>query len=263
MRQVYAQERGFLLRVAPWEFEDPALGAVPAEEGFQRNSLTTGRTAALDLTYSLDELRASLSRHWRANLKRAERNGLEVVEGFAEDFLDEFSQLYRQMRVRKDGWIPPIHYLRQIQRELASGMKAHTFICKQNDKAVAGLVVSTLGEKAFAWLAATGDSGQDSRGSYLLQWRAIERLKSLGVRTYDLGGINEITHPGTTQFKLGLCGKLGRTVSYLGEFETCGSWPSRLIIGGSDQFRLRLLRIQQFCQEHCQALRSREQIPDD
>lgn len=81
----------------------------------------------------------------------------------------------------------------------------------------------------------------------------IERLKSLGVRSYDLGGINEVTHPGTTQFKLGLCGKRGRTVSYLGEFEACEAWPSRLIIGGSDRFRLSLIRLQQFCQEHGQA----------
>ena len=51
----------------------------------------------------MEELRASLTRHWRSNLKRAESNGLEVVEGSTEDLLDEFAELYRQMRERKEG----------------------------------------------------------------------------------------------------------------------------------------------------------------
>src|SRR5262249_47282065 len=107
--------------------------------------------------------------------------------------------------------------------------------------AVAGLVISTLGDKAVAWFAATGDTGQDLRGSYLLQWHAIQRLQSLGIRTYDMGGLNEVTRPGPAQFKLGLCGKLGVAVNYWGEFEVCGSWPSYLILGATDRFRLRMI----------------------
>jgi len=259
LRRTYARDRGLLIRVTPWEFEGTAFRSIPDEEGFQRKPLATQRTAVLDLTCSLDELRFSLSRHWRSNLKRAERSGLEVSEGDAEDLLDEFAELYHQMRIRKASeWIPPIHYLPQVQRALSPSMKAQISICRHQGRPIAGLVVSALGERSFAWLAATGEAGQDLRGSYLLQWRAIQRLKSLGVRTYDLGGINEITHPGTTQFKLGLCGKRGRTPTYLGEFEVCEAWRSRLIIGGSDKFRSSLLRIQQFWQERWRAGRNRQ-----
>ncbi len=250
LRQKYAVERGFLLRVTPWEFENTDLQSILGEEGFRQNVSAQQRTAVLDLTYSLDELRGSLTRHWRSNLKRAESNGLEVVEGSTEDLLDEFAELYHQMRERKDaGWIPPIHYLRQIQRELNPGMKAQISLCRHQGKTVAGLLVSALGEKSFAWLAATGDAGLEVRGSYLLQWRAIQRLKSEGVRSYDLGGINEVTHPGTAQYKLGLCGKRGRVADYLGEFEACESWTSRLAVKGTDRFRLALIRVQQFAQE--------------
>jgi lipid II:glycine glycyltransferase (peptidoglycan interpeptide bridge formation enzyme) len=251
LRQKYAVERGFLLRVTPWEFENAELQSIAREEGFRRNVSAQQQTAVLDLTYSLDELRASLTRHWRSNLKRAESNCLEIVESSTEDLLDEFAELYRQMRERKDaGWIPPIHYLHQIQRELNPGMKAYVSLCRHQGRTVAGLVVSALGEKSFAWLAATGDAGLEVRGSYLLQWRAIQRLKSRGVRSYDLGGINEVTHPGTAQYKLGLCGKRGRVANYLGEFEACEAWTSRLVIKGTDRFRLALIRVQQFAQEH-------------
>ena len=250
LRQKYAVERGFLVRVTPWEFENAELQAIAGEAGFLRNASAQQRTAVLDLTYSLEELRGSLTRHWRSNLKRAESNGLEVLEGSTEDLLNEFAELYRQMRARKDaGWIPPIHYLPQIQRELSPGMKAHIALCRHQGQTVAGLVVSALAEKSIAWLAATGDSGLELRGSYLLQWRMIQRLKSQGVRSYDLGGINEVTHPGTAQYKLGLTGKRGRVADYLGEFEACEAWTSRAVIKGTDRFRLALIQAQQFVQE--------------
>ncbi|MGO8814045.1 MAG: lipid II:glycine glycyltransferase FemX [Terriglobia bacterium] len=262
LRQKYAVERGFLLRVTPWEFENAELQAIAGEEGFLRNAAAQQRTVVLDLTYSLDELRGSLTRHWRSNLKRAESNGLEVVEDSTEELLTEFAELYRQMRARKDaGWIPPIHYLRQIQRELNPGMKAHIALCRHQGQTVAGLVVSALGEKSIAWLAATGDSGLELRGSYLLQWRMIQRLKSQGVRWYDLGGINEVTHPGTAQYKLGLCGKRGRVADYLGEFEACEAWTSRWVIKGTDRFRLALIRAQQFAQERWHDRSTHKQAP--
>lgn len=250
LRQVYAHDRGFLLRISPWEFEGEGLEVIPGEEGFQQNTLATEQTAVLDLNQPMDDLRSSLTRHWRSNLKRAETNELEVVEGFSNDLLTEFEELYRQMKVRKSGaWIPPIHYLPQIQRDLAAGMKVLVAICRHHGEAIAGLVVSAIGERSFAWLAASGDAGRDLRGSYLLQWRIIQRLKSMGVRIYDLGGINEATHPGTTQFKLGLCGKRGLTPKYLGEFEACEAWISRAVVGGTDRFRDAVLRLQQYFEE--------------
>ncbi len=262
LRLEYARERGFLLRVSPWEFDDAALQFIAGEEGFRRNLSAQQRTAMVDLTYSMDELRVSLTRHWRSNLKRAESNCLEIIEGSGEDLLDEFAELYQQLRARKGGdWIPPIHYLHQIQRELDSGMKAHISLCRHQGETVAGLIVSALGEKSFAWLAATGDSGLEVRGSYLLQWRTIQRLKSQGVRSYDLGGIDEVKRPGTAQFKLGLCGKRGRVVDYLGELEACEALTSRLVIKGTDPLRLAMIRFQQFSQERWHARAARKQTP--
>ena len=90
-------------------------------------------------------------------------------------------------------------------------------------------------------------AGQKAQAFWVDVWIP---LKSMGVQTYDLGGINEVTHPGTTQFKLGLCGKRGRTPKYLGEFEVCEKWASRLVVGGTDRFRQALLWLQQFCEDH-------------
>src|SRR5581483_489300 len=105
------------------------------------------------------------------------------------------------MRNRKGKeQIPEMDYLPQVQRELPQPLKMRVSICRHQGVAIAGLVVSAGGSKAFAVAAATGSAGMELRGSYLLQWKMIQWLKDKNVGLYDLARINEKTHPGTTQF---------------------------------------------------------------
>jgi 2-polyprenyl-6-methoxyphenol hydroxylase-like FAD-dependent oxidoreductase/lipid II:glycine glycyltransferase (peptidoglycan interpeptide bridge formation enzyme) len=239
LRGIYVRQERMLLRVTPWEFENDEQRAVIREAGFKENLAAERlRTAALDLSHSMEQLRASLSRHWRHNLNLAEKNELEVGEGFTDDLMNDFLALYKDMRRRKGKTkIPPLDYLPQVQRQLPEGLKLRITICRHAGVPVAGLVVSAMGSKAFAVAAASGTSGMDLRGSYLVQWRMIRWLKDHNIRWYDLARINEKTHPGTTQFKLGLSGKLGSTVEYLGEFQVCESRASHLLVRAAEGLR--------------------------
>jgi peptidoglycan pentaglycine glycine transferase (the first glycine) len=237
LRAIYAHHGRMLLRVTPWEFEDSEQWAIIHDAGFKSNpSAEQLRTATLNLSHSMDELRTSLSRHWRYNLKLAEKNELDVREGFTDELMEDFATLYEDMRGRKGREnIPPMEYLPQVQRELPAALKLRIAICRRAGVPIAGLVVSAMGTKAFALAAATGSEGMEFRGSYLLQWRMIQWLKGLGVRCYDLARINEKTHPGTTQFKLGLAGKLGSTVGYLGEFHAYDNRASHVIVSSAER----------------------------
>ncbi len=239
LRHIYVHRAHLLLRVTPWEFDDVQPRSLFATAGFAiNNEREQLRTAVLDLSYPMEKLRESLSRHWRYNLKQAQNNALELCEGFTDDLCQEFMTLYQEMRNRKkEGEIPQMNYLPHVQRELPPEAKLRVTICRHNGVPIAGLIVSALGSKAFAVAAATGSAGLEMRGSYLLQWRMVEWLKTQGVRWYDLARINEKTHPGTTQFKLGLCGKLGSTVAYLGDFEACENRISHLLVGAADSAR--------------------------
>ena len=235
LRGIYVHQERMLLRVTPWEFENNEQRAVIRESGFKENMAPERlRTAALDLSHSMEQLRASLSRHWRYNLKLAEKNELEVCEGFTDDLINDFLALYADMRRRKGmNKIPPLDYLPHVQQQLPEALKLRIAICRHAGAPIAGLVVSAMGTKAFAVAAATGTPGMEFRGSYLLQWRMIEWLKTRNICWYDLARINEKTHPGTTQFKLGLSGKLGSTGEYLGEFQACESGASHLLVSAA------------------------------
>jgi hypothetical protein len=79
-------------------------------------------------------------------------------------------------------------------------------ICKDKDIPVAGLVASAMGDSAIYLLGATSDAGLNAKGAYLLQWTMISWLKELGIKSYDLGGIDPVGNPGVYHFKKGFSG---------------------------------------------------------
>jgi lipid II:glycine glycyltransferase (peptidoglycan interpeptide bridge formation enzyme) len=215
------------------------MRSILAEEGFEKDPrVEPERTALIDLSYPLDELRRSLKRQWKQNLRRAERNQLEIIEGVDDDLAEVFLRLYREVQRRKHSpQIPDVTYFRDVQRGLPDPLKMRILICKHSGDPVAGLVVSLMGFRALALFAATGDKGLGLRASYLLHWRMLEALKATNFRWFDLGGIDHETEPGLSQFKAGLAGKLGREIERVGQFQACESTMSNLLVKMGDQLR--------------------------
>lgn len=241
LREVYVLQRGLLLRVFPAGTEDGigTLRSIFKEEGFERDlSIGTPRTAFVDLSYSLEELRSSLKPTWRRNLTLAERSQLTVIHGVTDELLDIFVGLYREMRNRKNmiGQVS-IDLYKAIQRDLPDGLKMRVMIGEHQGVPVAGLLVPWLGETAQNHLAATGDKGLHLRASYLLHWRMLEWLKAHGCRWLDLDTLNHQKYPGVSQFKLGFAGRLGREAEYLGQFESCTSAASYLSVKLGERLR--------------------------
>ena len=228
LRNEYVCRQRMILRIFPLVFDsDPEiLARVLFEEGFMPvSSENRGRTLIMDIGGSLDELRKNMDQKWRNCLNRAERNGLQVVEGADDSVLVDFIALYRQLLERKKFQEPnDINDFRKIQRDLPQGSKMNVFLCRSEDGAIsAGAICSAVGETGIYLFGATNDQGMKNKGSYLLQWRAIKWMKENGCKYYNLNGINPLINPGTYHFKAGLSGKNGRDVFYLGRFDCYSS----------------------------------------
>jgi len=166
------------------------------------------RTFLLDLSPSLDELRKRLDAKWRNKLKQAEKNQLTVISANDSAAFRTFSEIYREMLMRKafDTTVDVDEFGR-MQEILGESQRMQVFICECKGVPVAGLVVSAIGNSAIYLLGATSDAGLDARGAYLLQWTAFHWLKERGVRWYDLGGIDPEANPGVYSFKKGFSGE--------------------------------------------------------
>lgn len=234
LRREYAERRGYVLRIYPVLFDDAADIFVPVlrEEGFAY--LEEGkkdRTILINLNAPVAELRKGLAQKWRNSLNKAERSNLEVVEGADDGLFEQFIAIYDDLLQRKKFVEPnDITEFRRMQQALPAGLKMKIVLCRQDGRNCSGGIFSAMGDTGLYLFGATNDAGMHSNGSYLIQWKYLEWLKERNLAYYDLNGINPEANPGTYKFKEGLCGKNGRVLHFLGQWEVCERSLSRLVV---------------------------------
>jgi len=208
----YVHKRKLFLRILPNAFTGSSRATL-MQAAFSRFTVepvdveTAYRTFVLDLRPSLEELRKNFDPKWRNKLSGAERNGLKVTAGSGNAEYRVFCEMYRQMRQRKTfESTVDVDEFGRIQGALSESQRMRILLCEHKGVPVAGLVVSAMGDSAIYLLGATSDEGLKTKGAYLLQWIMIESLKEMGVKWYDLGGIDPEGNPGVYSFKRGFSG---------------------------------------------------------
>lgn len=193
------------------------------------------QTLRVDLAPSLDVLRKKLDQKWRNQLNGAERNDLTIIEGTGDDLYKQFLSLYSEMMARKnfETTVDP-HQFRAIQSRLPESQKMLILISQKDGRAMTGLVGSVIGDTGVYLLGATSNEGMKTKGSYLLQWRMMQRLCERGCRWYDLGGISPQTNPGVYHFKQGMGGS---EASCVGRFSLSVSLLSAASVAGAERLR--------------------------
>ena len=242
LRNEYTCRRGLALRLYPLLFDDddPSFLTHMQREGFALNaSLTRERTLIVDLRPPLEDLRKGLNQKWRNHLNKAEKSQLILMEGSDNNLFEMFIDVYREMVARKHFVdLVDVEEFKAIQKKLMEENKMRVFLSLNNGKVGAGAVCSTMGKMGIYLLGATNDIGMQDNGSYLVQWKILEYLKSIGCIYYNLHGINPAGNKGTYTFKKGLCGHNGRDVEFLGRFDTYPNSISRLAVKSGDKLRI-------------------------
>ncbi|MFY9397393.1 MAG: GNAT family N-acetyltransferase [Desulfomonilia bacterium] len=239
----YVHRRGLLLRIAPRTVPLTNNGAesVLSSEGYRlHTSESSNRTLYVDLKHSTEELRQAIQRQWRNNLKKAEKQDLDVQHGDADELYRAFKDVYYDMRTRKRFVeYVDIEKYQVIQDRLPEAFKMDIMVCRSDGNACAALVSSVLGDTAVNLLAATSTFDLENRlnGLHLLFWRMLEWAKTKECRWYDLGGINPSRNPGGYQFKSGIAGKKGIDLQSITQYEACASASSSLIVQCGDLVR--------------------------
>jgi hypothetical protein len=234
--QEYVVKERLLLQVLPNAFVGMARAEI-FRTGFSNfaleppTSANLYRTFVVDLSPSLSELRKKLDPKWRNKLAGAQKNGLTVRAGITADQYRTFCEMYRQMRNRKTfDTSVDVEDFDRIQQGLREDQRMQILIGEQQGRPVAGIVVSAMGDSAIYLLGATSDDGLKAKGSYLLQWTAIQWLKENGIRWYDLGGIDPESNPGVYQFKKGFS---GADLTQLSPLSTCENVFSSAVVKAS------------------------------
>jgi hypothetical protein len=247
LRNEYVCRRHMILRIFPVLYDEhkEALTDILSEEGYAPvPNENPGRTLIMNIGQPLDEMRKKLDQKWRNCLSRSERNKLEVVEGTDDVLFADFIELYRALLDRKKFDEPnDINEFRMIQKDLPPEQKMRIFLCRSAGKSSAGVICAVVGDTGVYLFGATNNDGMTNKGSYLLQWKAIQWMKNNGCNYYNLNGINPDKNPGGYHFKAGLLGKNGEDVHYLGRFDSYADELTRKLVRAADKMLPKIRKI--------------------
>ncbi|KUN93998.1 lipid II:glycine glycyltransferase FemX [Streptomyces caeruleatus] len=170
-----------------------------------------------------EDLWTGLNQEWRRNVRRAQKEGVQVVVGSAAE-LPEFYWLLGVTERRDDFRLGRslAYYERQyaaLNAEEPGRMKL--YLARHRGEVLAAHTMITVGRRAWYQTGASADHRREVRPSNALQWRMLQDAHALGADVYDMRGVPSTLDPderayGLLRWKLGTG---GHVVETLGEWE--------------------------------------------
>ena len=210
-------------------------------------------TALIDLQPTEDEMLARMKQKTRYNVRLAEKKGVAVRVGTADD-LSMLYKMYAETSVRDGFVIRDENYYLTVWKIFMLNVERLTLnvqhqtplvvplIAEVDHEPVAGLFLFLFAGRAYYVYGMSRDAHREKMPTYLLQWEAMKRAKSAGCTVYDLWGAPEVFDEsdsmwGVYRFKDGLGGRVVRTL---------GAWdyaPNRFWYRVYSEFIPRVLNI--------------------
>jgi lipid II:glycine glycyltransferase (peptidoglycan interpeptide bridge formation enzyme) len=154
---------------------------------YSRDQVQFRNSIVIDLRAEEDALLMRMKQKTRYNVRLAERRGVVVRFGTADD-LDLLYHLYAETARRDDFVIRPLDYYRRAWGDFMQAGLAQPIIAERGGKAIAHVIVFGFGRRAWYFYGASSDEGREHMPTYLLQWEAIRWARAQQMDAYDFWG---------------------------------------------------------------------------
>ncbi|MFZ2013756.1 MAG: peptidoglycan bridge formation glycyltransferase FemA/FemB family protein [Nocardioides sp.] len=183
-----------------------------------------------------DDVLAGMNQLWRRNIRKADKAGVVVSQGSAED-LKAFHDLYVHTAERDHFTPRPLAYFQTMYDALGAEDPGRItlWLAHHEGDLVAATIGVRVGTHGWYSYGASSTDKRDVRGSNAVQWAMIRDAIAQGADVYDLRGITDTLDPddphvGLIQFKTGTGGEA---------VETVGEWDlplNRLLYKGFELY---------------------------
>ncbi|HEY0952167.1 lipid II:glycine glycyltransferase FemX [Nocardioides sp.] len=173
-----------------------------------------------------DDVLAGMNQLWRRNIKKAAKEGVEVVSTAGAEAaadLGAFHELYVHTAERDHFTPRPLSYFQTMVGALGSEDpdRIRLYSARHEGTLVAATIGIRVGAHAWYSYGASSTDKREVRGSNAIQWQMIRDAIAAGADVYDLRGITDTLasddpHLGLIQFKVGTGGE---AVEYVGEWD--------------------------------------------
>src|SRR3954452_21804299 len=164
-----------------------------------------------------DDVLSGMNQLWRRNIRKAEKAGVVVTAGAAED-LKAFHDLYVHTAGRDHFTPRPLTYFETMYDALGAEDPGRItlWLAHHEGDLVAATIAVRVGRHAWYSYGASSTDKRDVRGSNAVQWAMIRDAIAHGADVYALRGITDTldaddAHVGLIQFKAGTGGEAVET----------------------------------------------------
>ena len=182
----------FTIKIEPDLVDAPGTQAILARSGMVKapNIQSNDSTALLDISGPTEQVFKAISSRARNAIRRAEREGCEVVQ--KEKGPETYRALYELMAdtVNAKGSMPlrSYEYYEQFWDEFCNRGQGSFFFAYEDGKPSVGAFVINYGAKATYKDGGSLQNRKQYGDSHLVQWTAIRRMQELGCTEYDFCG---------------------------------------------------------------------------
>lgn len=192
LRRTAQRERAAFLRIEPNALEhDPATTRTALLLHSSRfriaEPLQPHSSIQLDLTPGPEQLFAAFTKGHRADVRRAERNGVLVRVGSTNADLDTFYTIMQTTGARQQFGIHARAYYAAALQQF--GDATRLLIAEHDGAAVAAFLIFGWGREAQYMYSGANEHGLRLGANHLLQWHALQWAYARGCTTYDFWGI--------------------------------------------------------------------------
>ena len=169
----------------------------------------------MDLSKGDEELFAAMRKKTRQYIHKAERAGVVTEE--TRD-LDRFMKVLGAVGQRDRFAIRSREYFEKLL--VAFGDRALLMLARLGEDDAGAMLLVRMADRAWELYGGWSGAHAEARPFYLLKWRAMLRMRQLGVRRYDMCGLAEGADDplaGVENFKLGYGGEV---TTWIGALET-------------------------------------------
>jgi lipid II:glycine glycyltransferase (peptidoglycan interpeptide bridge formation enzyme) len=217
LRHALASERCASLLCDPEAADDPQIRASLARAGVRASPVFVQprRTLLMDLSKGDDELFGAMRKKTRQYIHKAERAGVVTEE---KRDLDRFMRILSAVGQRDHFAIRSRDYFEKLLA--AFGDRALLMFARVGDEDAGAMLLVRMADRAWELYGGWSGAHAEARPFYLLKWRAMLRMRQLGVRRYDMYGLAENADDplaGVENFKLGYGGEVAE---WIGALET-------------------------------------------
>jgi lipid II:glycine glycyltransferase (peptidoglycan interpeptide bridge formation enzyme) len=217
VRDALAKERCASLLCDPEVPDDAGIRGSLARAGVRASPVFVQprRTLLMDLSKTDDELFAAMRKKTRQYIHKAERAAVVTEE--TRD-LDRFMKVLGAVAERDRFAIRSRAYFEKLLA--AFGDRALLMIARVGADDAGAMLLVRMADRAWELYGGWSGAHAEARPFYLLKWRAMLRMRQLGVRRYDMYGLAESADDplaGVENFKLGFGGDVA---TWIGALET-------------------------------------------